>query len=339
MIYKQRVIDELSLRKFGQKGWHGSSKCSCPKCGKADKFGIYLSNQGGSIHCMRCDHKASIYTYLRSIDKAHLISSDEVVTSFKTQLTSPFTKTKDKSEIKELFTVKRPIGYIPVSENDLYLKRRKFTKKHYELFKPGYSGLAPNITEDHIIFLIYQKKQLVTWLARSRHSYQWHAKNLQDFKDDKGDLILRYYNYTGTELSHILGGYDEITEKTDTIILVEGLFDKVSVDRELDLNNYDEVKCLFTFGNKISPEQIDLIKETNVKNIILFYDSDAIKQSKSTGLKLLHSNFDTKIAEIKGSKDPGEMNYEEIMEIFSNLRNSLYFYTNKLVTTFGKKNV
>ena len=328
---KNKIIKELGLRMIGSKGWYNNKNLLCPKCGKnGGKFNILFTGTGGAIvNCFKCKYKSSIYELLQSIDRLDLYSKESTV-EIKNRLDTPFIKIKDKDEIKTIPSIKKPLGYIPIKTKDVYLNGRKFMKEHYDLFKPGYSGIAPKITKDHIIFLIYQNHELVSWLARSKRSKEWHKNNLEKYKEDKESLVLRYYNYTGTSLSHMLGGYDEITPLTDTLILVEGLFDKTSVDYEWQLYKQDKVKCCFTFGDSLSIEQVDLIKQTNIKNVILFYDYNTIKESKSASMKLLDNGLMVKVAEIKNDTDPGEMILEEMSEIFSDLKDSLYFYANKV---------
>lgn len=327
---KNNIIKELGLRMIGSKGWYNNKKIVCPKCGKNEgKFNILFTQNSALVNCFKCKYKSSIYETLQSIDRLDLYSKESII-NIKNRLDTPFMKIKDKGENKTIPSIKKPLGYLPIKTADPYLNGRKFMKEHYDLFKPGYSGIAPKITKDHIIFLIYQKGELVSWLARSKREKEWHKENLEKVKEGNERLILRYYNYTGTELSHILGAYDEITPLTDTLIIVEGLFDKVSVDYEWGIYKQDKVRCCFTFGDSLSIEQVNLIKQTNVKNVILFYDYKTIKESKSASLKLLDNGLTVKVAEIKDDTDPGAMILEEMSEIFSDLKDSLYFYANRI---------
>jgi len=288
---KEKIISELGLRMIGSKGWYNNKNILCPKCFKnSGKFNILFNQSGAVVNCFKCKYKSSIYELLVSLDRLDLWSKEDII-NIKNKLDTPFLKIKKEDEIESIPSIKKPLGYVSIKTDDPYLNDRKFTKKHYELFSPGYSGIAPKITKDHIIFLIYQKGELVSWLARSKKDKGWHKKNLERAKEGEERMILRYYNYDGTELSHMLGGYDEITPLTDTLIIVEGLFDKVSVDYEWKLSDQYKVKCLFTFGDSLSIEQVELIKQTNVKKIILFYDYNTITESKSASMKLLDNGL------------------------------------------------
>ena len=130
---------------------------------------------------------------------------------------------------------------------------------------------------------------------------------------------LRYNNSVGTEFSELLFGYDEITENTTTVILVEGIFDKIAVDKVLHLWDNEEIKCVCTFGKKISPEQSKKLMLKGVTNVILLYDFDAIKDIKKYGLEL-ENNFVTSITYTSSKKDIDECTEQEALEVFTHLQ-------------------
>jgi 5S rRNA maturation endonuclease (ribonuclease M5) len=165
-------------------------------------------------------------------------------------------------------------------------------------------------------------------MGRTKHNYLWHKENIRKHKENGEPLVLRYRNSTGTDFDSILGGYDEITDTTHTVIIVEGLFDKINVDRLLELDKSEDVKCCFTFGNSVSDGQQKLLRnKKSVDTVILFYDYDAFKQSRTYGL-VLNQYFKTFVAEITDPNiDPGDMNIRQINSIFSKLYTALEYYT------------
>ncbi len=145
---KDKIIDELGLRMIGSKGWYNNKKILCPKCFKnCGKFNILFTENSALVNCFKCKYKSSIYELLVSIDRLDLYSKETVV-KIKNKLDTPFLKIKNKDEIKTIPSIKKPLGYILIKTEDSYLNDRKFTKTHYELFKPGYSGIAPKITKE-----------------------------------------------------------------------------------------------------------------------------------------------------------------------------------------------
>lgn len=325
---RDRIISELQLRPFGQKGWlyNINSVCWNPSCRKTGKLGILMESKNIKVvHCFYCGEATSLKKYLISIGRVDLVS-EEVDISVNESLEGI---EKKERVIEEALEIKPPIGFKKI-DRDGYLTKRKFLPYHYKVFQPGKSTLEPKLDSDYIIFQIFQDKKLVGWLARSKKPKKWHKENIEKSKLGVEDLQLRYVN-SSTNFDRILGGYDEITDKTDTVIVVEGLFDKVSVDKELRLYKTDEVKCLFTFGDKITEAQIALIKKKkSVKNIFLFYDYNTIYQTKKSAMMIASLFPNTYICEIKRDTDPGEMYRDEILECIGNAKTPTWFYLNRV---------
>ena len=164
----------------------------------------------------------------------------------------------------------------------------------------------------------------IAWLARSRHSKEWHEMNLRKAKEKGIKPKLRYEN-SKTDFTKILGGYDDISEKTQVVIIVEGLFDYIGLDSKLNLRGDESIRCVFTFGNSISKEQISFLRKKKIERVILMYDPDKPDQIKSSALNLQKS-FETKIALLKDiRKDPGNATCEELLDALDNLIDPINF--------------
>ena len=319
MIDRERAIRELELKPFGNKGWMRSLTLACPECGKFDKFGIFISDKGGGVSCFKCGYSLGIYKYLHLIKRADLIQGQQNVTfGKKLSLNEPVEEVEKKE-------VKLPSGFKKI-QYDKYLADRGWIPLQYDLYNVGVST-SPELRE-YLIYPQYDSGELLGWFARTRYSKKWHEKNIRKFKEEDGRLVLRYKNSTNTDFGHIIGGIDEIEEDTSHIIIVEGLFDKSSVDRELRLYN-KPLKCLYSFGNNITTEQISRLRRTNIKNVILFYDYGTIDQMKSCSLELGRC-FNTKVAEILEDTDPGDMNAQEMLEVFSRLKSPIDFFSKRI---------
>lgn len=323
------VRSELNLTPFGAMGWLQNKNEACPFCGKSGKWAIKLSTEGGVCHCFRCGVKKGLKEYLKIINREDLIQI-EYTNSLKTTLTELIPEVEDYQEEVGLKPITLPKRLKPLI-NDSYLDERGFTDYHYKEFEPCHtqSPLESKL-KDYIIFKMKLEGETVAWLARSRKSKDWHKKNLSQYKKGKASLRLRYENSTGTDFTKLLGGYDELSKKTDTVIIVEGLFDKINIDNLLHLYEIEEVKCVFTFGNSVSKEQIRLIKNKNVKNVVLMYDDMTVEQSKTAGM-MLHKHFQTKIAHLtKPGVDPGDMDIDYLEEILDRLEDPINFFVNKI---------
>lgn len=333
-IDKKEVINQFNLKLFGAKGWMSNKSIQCPEpaCGRTGKFGVMFNNNGGGVcHCFYCDSSLSIFSWLRKIGLKELIQTgyENSSNNFIEGLTD-FIR-EDEAAPKEVKEVDLPLGFKRLYDDE-YLNDRGFVDWQYEQFQIGYTDsiLEPAL-RGYIIFQLFQKGKLVGWLARSRKDYEWHKKNLEGFKAGECDLVLRYMNNEGIDFNEILGGFDDINSNTHTLILVEGITDKANLDRLMQLNESDEIKCCFTFGNKVSDGQLKLIKETNVETIILMFDPDAIKQMQHTSPNLHKNKFKVLVADLEPyKKDAGDINKPILMKVLKNLKNYLYFYISKI---------
>lgn len=334
IIDKEELVSELELKSFGQKGWLTNREEVCPCCGKGGKWGIMFmeNNESAIFHCFKCGQKLSIRNYLIKINRKDLIKNDYQVSKKNINLT-PLIKEEEEYEEEESKEAVLPKG-LRLLEHDPYLDGRHFLQEHYKEFEPSYtkSILEENLSKhNYIIFKIKQGDKIMGWLARSRYDKEWHEQNLNLYKEKNERLVLRYMN-SRDGFAHILGGYNYIGAETEIVILVEGLFDKVNIDYLMDLHPKEELACCFTFGKKISNGQLRLLKETNVKRIILMYDEDALKESKENAMNL-SKRFEVLVCRIKDKDiDPGNMTLSYLNNVLLEAKDPLSFYLNNLLT-------
>ena len=80
----------------------------------------------------------------------------------------------------------------------------------------------------------------------------------------------------------------------------------------------------------MSPNQLKLILNTNIRNIILFYDPDAIKKIKIVGSEIQYLFDSVKICMSKTENDPGSMEFEEMIDCILNPSMVENFVRNKI---------
>jgi hypothetical protein len=312
---KQRIIQEFKLHKFGSKGWYNSTSLKCKECGRFDKFGInFEENQ---VHCFYDNYRSKISFYLKDIGRSDLILFGE---DSSMSLDFPSFLEAKTVEIEEttLPIKKLPIGFRRL-QNDAYLNDRNFLPQHYEIFRVGETKLDPTLRNCLIFQFMNNKGECIAWMSRTKKGKEWHKNNLEKYKLGLGELVLRYGNSPNTDFSKILGGNNEITDNTDTLILVEGIMDKTSVDKKLDLFRSEGTKCCFTFGNKVSLEQIRIINSyKNIENIFLMYDYGTNSESCHNGLVMLDNlkGKKVRVCEIlEKNLDPGDMTKDQILKV------------------------
>lgn len=270
----------------------------CPSCGKSGHFYVNTGyNYRGILHgydCKKCHISGGVYTLLLLLDRKDLLEG-ETIKRDKLNKLEFFNEIEEIEEDFETPVKKLPIGCKAIIGNK-YLDNRKFTDLDYELYKPQKTEFFKRF-KDYIIIPIMEDYLIKGYVGR------YIGTN---------PIAPRYNNSLFTPFGKLLFGIDELTNKTDTVILTEGIFDKISVTAGLGLHNNDTVKCLCTFGKKISNIQIGkLLKQKELKNVLLMYDgTDAINDMKKIGF-VLNKYFHVRVCDT-GKKDPGEMDKWEI---------------------------
>lgn len=305
---KTRTISDEDLRdilinpKLNRRGQY---ICDCPLCGKAQHF--YISKHTQMWDCKKCGEYGSIYKLLKLLDKTYLLGGATVeirdnIESIRQLMQEQIEE--DEVTLKELPVIKMPVGWKVSVASTKYLLGRGITPADCKRYKIGATDLFRKY-QNYVLIPIYDGGKIRGFVGR------YGAKKVPTDR-------LRYNNSIGTEFSELLFGYDEITENTTTVILVEGIFDKIAVDKVLHLWESEEIKCVCTFGKKISREQSKKLMLKGVTNVILLYDFDAIKDIKKYGLEL-ENDFVTSIT-YTTKKDIDECTEREALEVFTHLQ-------------------
>lgn len=282
----------------------GQYVCDCVFCGKEDH--MYVNKRTQMFDCKKCGTQGNIYKLLRFLEKTYLLGGStieavETIESVREMLANEI----ENSEVGllELPEVKMPVGWKVLKNSNSYLMGRGITPELCKRYNMGTTNMFRKY-KNYVLIPIYDGGKIRGFIGR------YGSKEVPDGK-------LRYNNSIGTQFSQLLFGYDEITQNTNTVILVEGVFDKIAVDKVLDLWSSEDIKCVCTFGKKISEEQIAKLKIKGVARVILLYDFDAIKEIKKFGLEL-ENHFVTDIT-FTNKKDIDECTNEEALAVFTKL--------------------
>jgi hypothetical protein len=279
---------------------------TCPFCGKEKHF--YIDKKTQLFECKKCWTAGSIYKLLKFLDKTYLIGDKSIeykekIDSIRKGLEDELNK--EVEEIKELPERKMPVGFKVCRNND-YLFSRGIGKKDCERYGIGETSLSFKY-RNYILIPIYDNGVVRGFLGR------YGAKKVPEDK-------LRYNNSLNTEFAELLFGYDEIVKnETETVIITEGVFDKISVDQKLGLWDDSSVKCVTTFGKKISDVQVNKLLLKNVTNVIMSWDYDALKEIKEYGIKLT-KYFNVFVGISTKEKDLGDCMQDEVVDVYQNIK-------------------
>lgn len=309
----------------------------CPYCGKTGgKFGIFVGVETEKkklfmSHCFSCGHTTKdVNQLLEDIGRPDLKIED--TTTFEPLETPEMFLVGNEEEIDDtLEEVEMPEGYKRCYKNR-YLKSRGFEFDDYDYFPVGTTRGLNFKFDDYVIFPIIDGGMTVGYVSR----HIWSKADIDEYnshaKRDGKYQIRRYNNSLDNDFIKLLYNYDSIIEdETDTVVIVEGIFDVISLTRKLDLYDNHRVAVVATFGKKISDTQIYKLQSKGVRTIIIGYDSDATDAIHKAANQLTEY-FDVYIAHIDSDgKDWDEMPFWDIYDTFAyNLQTPVEFKLNTL---------
>jgi DNA primase len=333
------VVDffALNLEKASRSGWMLSEK-SCPWCGKNNKhFSVKLNHERKGqyknhvvTNCLKCQETASDFKLLTKIGAEHLLDEISYIKQSPTMKLDNkiknFRETKKTKLDLSVETQRPPLGYRRLYKDD-YLESRGFESWQYELYNVGRAKMVSSL-RDYILILIEDNGENKGYIAR----HSWGKEEIKEYEQRTGIRVLRYANQKGIEFDKLLFGIDEVNKDTHTVILVEGVFDKTNVDKQLELNLQDGIKCCCTFGKKLGAYQIEKLKLKGIRNIILLYDNDAVNESKvySDMLKMAFKKVKVCFIHPDCKEDAGDFDYETLMDLIENAQDPINFQLSKL---------
>ena len=299
---------------------------TCPFCNRESHFYINLSygkkGQPNAFHCKRCNEDGSLYSFLEQVERLDLYDYSKESLSEFIGINFDDEDIADEEDL-EIKTIKKPIGFKRLTNNE-YLSSRGFTDFDFMKYEIGTTKLSSKL-RNYIIFLVKENEQIKGYVGRCILP-----------KEEIQQKNLLRYNNSRTAFSKTLFGFDEVIQgMTKTVICVEGIFDKNTTDNVLGLNNSPEMKCVATFGKRLSKVQMIKLKNKGVRNLILIFDKDAIIDMKKYCSEA-SLYFKKILAGFVDSKDINESSDEEIFSLINNLSDYKLFDFNFVNTTLNE---
>lgn len=341
---RDNIIQELSIELNAKIDGSGKNLIApvCPYCGHTGgKFGIYIGKETGHkklfmSHCFSCGHSnRTLDELLKDIGREDLIitptfnlhefddnnADDEL-----------FALNDEDEEIDDsLSIVELPESYKRCFRNP-YLKSRGFTSDDYGYFPVGTTRGLNFKFNDYVIFPIIDSGDNVGYVGR----HIWCKQAIDDYNVEarrNGKYqIMRYRNSNENDFVKLLYNYDSVIEnETDTVVIVEGVFDCIALTRKLNLYDSHRIAVVATFGKKISNIQIYKLQNKGVKTVVIGYDGDAVASIKKTADQL-NDFFDVYIADIQDpTQDFDSMDFWDIYDVISdNLKTPIEYKLNKI---------
>lgn len=295
----------------------------CPHCGKEGKFGIYIGaeterKKAFMSHCFSCGYSSyTLEQLLYDIGRSDLYIAP--VADLEARLDSSLLFPLDKEEeIDDLLDIVELPDFYKRCFTHPYLKKRGFVYDDYEYFPVGSTGRLNYRFDSYVIFPVIDTGDKVGYVARHTSSKAEIDRHNAEVRRKGGYRIMRFRNSTENDFVKLLYNFDAVIENiTETVVLVEGIFDVIALTRKLDLYDNPRMAVIASFGKKISNTQIYKIQSKGVKKVVLGFDGDAVAAIGKTADDL-NPYFDVRIADISdASKDWEDLTYNEIYHIFS----------------------
>lgn len=293
----------------------------CPVCGKGgSKFGIYIGpdtdrKKTFMSHCFKCGATTTTLDNLLDLVGRSDLKIEET-TSFKPLEIPDFLKIDEAEIDDELSVIEMPDGWKRCFRNH-YLSSRGFEYDDYEYFPVGTTRGLNFKYDNYVIFPIIDNGDMVGYVSR----HIWPKEEI-DLYNERARWagkyqVRRYNNSTENDFVKLLYNYDSVIEdETDTVILVEGIFDVIALTRKLDLYDNHRIVPVASFGKKISQTQIYKLQSKGVRTVIVAYDADA-REATIKAASELYEYFDVYICHLAGNgKDFDEMDFWEIYDCF-----------------------
>lgn len=281
--------------------------CISPMCGKPKH--MYIRKKDGQSICFKCGTKWNWKRLISAVSKCELKDAysifwglgagDEINKTL--ELEFELEPSDKEEEIKKVFWSKpMPIDFIPYNKSSRamdYLYKRGVTNINLlNKFDVRY-----NAGMDAVVFPILSLSESMGYLLG------WQARKIEP-KENEPKVI----TMPGFDKSKFLLNYLNSSCFKEKVILVEGPFDCIHADV---INGFGAVASL---GKHVSQDQIEMLLNSDVKEIYIGLDNDAAEQVYEVVNQLgLHKKcFRIKPPEHRG--DFGECTPEEMKESLDN---------------------
>lgn len=310
----------------------------CIWCGKGGgKMGVYVGPETATkkpfmAHCFKCGHSTrTLEQLLSDIGRMDLMPTE----TFDLESQAPiddFSFFGEEKQIDDTLEVVEMPNHYRRTYHNKYLDSRGFTEEDYEFFQVGTTRGLNFKFDDYVLFPIFDDGDIVGYIGRNTASkeeidkYNETAKRLGKYQ------ILRYRNSVENEFSKLLYNYDSVIEDvTDTVVIVEGVFDAIALTRKLNWYDNRQIAAVATFGKKISDTQMYKLQKKGVRTVVVGYDGDAVETIKKVS-DTLSEYFNVYIADVYNPEaDFDSMDFWDVYDTFAyNLKTPVQYKLNKI---------
>ena len=265
----------------------------CPSHRRA-RMKLYINVQRGTGLCFRCETYYSILDIIREFELCSWEKAKEILRDWEgvtipedgvlSVLTAPRSDANSKQVPEPPPHLDLPSEFIPVRPSDKlpsYILTR-MTKKQAVLYRVGWcmEGMYAN----RMIIPVYMPDGIRGFVARLMVAKPKYKKKVRYPKGMKTSLCL--FNYPNGR-------------KHKQVVVVEGAIDAIA----------GGLNYMAAFGTKLSRKQIQLLRDSAAKDIVLMFDPDARMKAFKLA-RILSASVDANVRVAYTEKDPDEYDEE-----------------------------
>jgi len=297
---------------------HREYAICCPECSNRGeprndtKYRLWINSKNGMFYCYNCDWTGPLPRFIQAIEG---VDYEKAIRILRGELLDPLEHLHitldagskgwyeeviqpDQIELKEL---EFPFGYRLIEGPHPYLEKRGIPWEFAMNNEWGISDVG--YCKGRLIVPTFMEDKMVFWQARAT----WDGYK-KDFK--------KVLNPKGVSARSVLYNYDT-AKKFETIVLTEGFVDAAKVGDN----------AMATNGKNLHPQQVEWLRKTNAKEIIIMWDADSWEDAKyfRTGPKkgkikrqasileaadMLKVFFKVRLVKLPGGIDPGKLPFK-----------------------------
>lgn len=289
---KSDVIEDLLYGSIEKKTSSGQFIIRrCPYCDKRSH--LYMSASSGLWICYRCNEAGDlpkIYAQFEGITYAEALIEVKNAGLGDIDWKSDFVEEDDGEDV----VVNLPDEFIPCHQDGHwripeYLKRRRVEKRTLKAWNIGYCQKGRY--KNRIVIPILTAEE-TTFVARAAVS-DLHPPYLgPEVQEGKGRRFLLGFQFV---------------EKCDRIVICEGPFDALRIWQA-------GLKPLALLGKGLGVRQKRRLIDLSPSRVSIMLDPDAWVDARKIAIELQTFVRDVKIVRLEGSKDPGDLEEESIVQ-------------------------
>jgi len=256
--------------KIHDSGSHKEYAICCPECVNRGeprldyRFRLWINSKNGVFYCYNCDWSGQLSRFVESVCNVDLYGALKILRGRPLNPLEHLSIRLDSGDLgwyeevlgpeENLKELEFPFGYQPIKSEHEYLKKRGIPLSYAMANEWGFSDVG--YCKGRIIVPTFMDNKMVFWQARAT----WEGSG-KDFK--------KVLNPKGVSARSVLYNYDKAKE-FEQIIIVEGFMDAAKTGDNVVATN----------GKALHSQQVDWLRKTEAKEVVLLWDADAWTDQK-----------------------------------------------------------